>query len=422
MPPTSSQPDQARSQSSPKPSRQSIRALDRLNLSLGDVRDVFEPFLSIFLAVDHRWNPSQVGLALSTTSIVGILAQIPAGAIVDASKRKRWIIAIATIATAISYLVIVHFTTLPTVILAQAVIGTSTIIVGPTISAISLGLVGHERLQKRVGRNESFNHIGNATAAIFAGALGEFAGRQWIFYLFAILCIAIVISVFQIRRRDIHSDLSRSKGQATQSNDAEQPAKIQDLVRDRPLQTLALSVVLFYFANAPLLPLISQKIAGGGSMPTLFVAGSIFVAQVMMILVSARTGVLADRSGRKRLFLVACGAVVIRAVLYTLNESPWFLIAVQLFDGIASGIASVLVIVMVADLAEGTGRFNLAQGAINTAIGVGAAFGNLVLGFLAKAIGFKVVFIVSAVIAIAALGLFWARMPETQNYRSNQRS
>ena len=419
----SSQQEQTQSQPSPKPSRKSTRALDRLNLSLGDVRDVFEPFLSIFLAVDHRWNPSQVGIALSTTSIVGILAQIPAGAIVDASKHKRSIIAISTIAVAISYLVIVHFTLLPTVILAQAVIGTSAIIVGPTISAISLGLVGQERLQKRVGRNESFNHTGNAAAALLAGALGEFAGRQWIFYLFAVLCIAIVVSVYQIRRREINDDRSRSQGQTSQSNESQQsepPAKIQDLMRDRPLQILALSVVLFYFANAPLLPLISQKIAGNGSLPTLFVAASIFVAQVMMIFVSARTGILANQGGRKQLFLIACAAVILRAGLYTINESPLFLIAVQLLDGVASGIASVLVIVMVADLAEGTGRFNLAQGAINTAIGVGAALGNLVLGFLAKAIGFKMVFAIAAVVAIVALGLFWTKMPETRDYQTNQ--
>ncbi len=411
----STTPQQDRARPRQQPSRQSLKALDRLNFSLGDVRDVFEPFLAIFLAVDQRWNPAQVGLAISTTSIVSIFAQIPAGAIVDVSKHKRAIIAISTIAVAVSYLVLVRFPILPIVVMAQAVIGTSAIIVGPTISAISLGLVGHERLEKRVGRNEAFNHTGNAIAAILSGALGKFAGRQWIFYLFAILCIAIVISVFQIHRREINNSLSRSQDQANQS---QQPAKFQDLVRDRPLQILSLSVILFYFANAPLLPLVSQKIAGGGTAPTLFVAASIVVAQMMMIVVSARTGVLADQRGRKGLFLIACAAVVVRSLLYVFYDSPWLLIAVQLLDGIASGIASVLVIVMVADLAKGTGRFNLAQGAINTSIGIGASLGNLTLGFLAKAVGFKAVFVIAAVIAIVALGLFWAKMPETREYRS----
>ncbi|MEH1958262.1 hypothetical protein [Nostoc sp.] len=37
-----------------------IHSLDRLNLSLGDVRDVFEPYLVIFLTADHDWNLAQV--------------------------------------------------------------------------------------------------------------------------------------------------------------------------------------------------------------------------------------------------------------------------------------------------------------------------------------------------------------------------
>lgn len=412
---TSPHPNNSRSH--PQPSRRSLRALDRLNLSLGDVRDVFEPFLSVFLAVDHRWNPAQVGLAISTTSLVGLFAQLPAGAIVDASKHKRAIIAISTIAVALSYLVIVNFTTLPVVVLAQAVIGTSAIIVGPTVSAITLGLVGHEQLEKRVGRNESFNHTGNAIAAILAGGLGQFAGRHWIFYLFAIFCIAIVISVFQIRRREINSSLSRSQDQA----EGQHPAKLQDLAQDRAFQILTIAVALFYFTNAPLLPIVSQKVAGGqGSAPTVFVAASIFVAQIMMIFVSGRTGVIAERRGRKQLFLIACGAVAVRSLLYLFYDGAWFLVSVQLLDGIASGIASVLVILMVADLAEGTGRFNLAQGAINTAIGVGSSLGNLTLGFLAQLVGFKVVFMVTATLAIATFGLFWLKMPETRGYQSNQ--
>lgn len=41
----------------------STRALDRLNLTLGDVRDVFEPYLAIFLTADRQWNPAQVGIS-----------------------------------------------------------------------------------------------------------------------------------------------------------------------------------------------------------------------------------------------------------------------------------------------------------------------------------------------------------------------
>lgn len=134
----------------------SVRSLDRLNLSLGDVRDVFEPYLAIFLAAARHWNPAQVGIALSTTSIAGILAQTPTGALVDASRHKRLMIATATLAVAISYMVIVNFSALPAVVAAQAVIGISAVIVGPVNddSRSWLGRNGRQPLgQKTIATN-----------------------------------------------------------------------------------------------------------------------------------------------------------------------------------------------------------------------------------------------------------------------------
>jgi hypothetical protein len=52
-----------------------LQALDRLNLSLGDVRDVFEPYLAIFLTAERQFDPAQVGIALAIGNIAGILAQ-----------------------------------------------------------------------------------------------------------------------------------------------------------------------------------------------------------------------------------------------------------------------------------------------------------------------------------------------------------
>ncbi|MEH1905146.1 MAG: hypothetical protein V7L04_28155 [Nostoc sp.] len=50
------------------------------------------------------------------------MAQTPTGALVDASRHKRSMIAIATLAVAISYMVIVNFSALPAVVAAQAFI------------------------------------------------------------------------------------------------------------------------------------------------------------------------------------------------------------------------------------------------------------------------------------------------------------
>ncbi|MDF5729802.1 MAG: MFS transporter [Rhizonema sp. PD38] len=234
---------------------QSLNALNRLNLSLGDVRDVFEPYLAIFLASDRHWNQAQVGIALSTTSIAGIVAQTPVGALVDASQNKPVLVALATLAIAASYMVIVHFINLFAVIGTQAVIGVSAVIVAPAVAAISLGLVGQDRLRVRVGQNEAFNHTGNVGAAIIAGLLGRFIGRVWIFYFLMILCFAAIISVFQIRNRDI--DNSQARGDNQENDHGQQRTTVKNLLSDRRLRIFASSVIIFYLANAALLPLVS---------------------------------------------------------------------------------------------------------------------------------------------------------------------
>ncbi|MEH1964224.1 MAG: MFS transporter [Nostoc sp.] len=73
---------------------------------------------------------------------------------------------------------------------------------------------------------------------------------------------------------------------------------------------------------------------------------------------------------------------------------------------------------IVADLTQGTGRFNLAQGAINTMIGIGAAISNLASGFLVKAAGYKIGFITLGVIAAIGLLWLWLKMPETKESQS----
>lgn len=402
-------------------SRQSLKALDRLNLTLGDVRDVFEPYLAVFLATSYQWNPSQIGLILSTTNIAGILTQTPIGAVVDASHRKRLLIAIASFAIAISYLIIVHVPAFPAVLVAQAMIGVAAVTIIPAISAISLGLVGPDRLERRVGRNEAFNRAGNAVTAVFAGVLGQLIGLQWIFYLLVLLCLVTILLVFRIRHQEIDNTVARSD-QPSSANDTEQGrarATANDLLQNRPLLIFGLSVFLFYVANAALLPLVAQKLTGGQSnTPSAFLSACIAVSQFMTIPIAAWSGTMADRWGRKPLLGLAFVAVTLRALFYSLTDNPWLIVGIQTLDGVASGIFAVLIVVVVADLTQGTGRFNLVQGAIYTIIGIGAALSNLGSGFLVKTAGFSAGFFTLASIAAIGLIWLWSAMPETKAFKA----
>ena len=158
---------------------------------------------------------------------------------------------------------------------------------------------------------------------------------------------------------------------------------IMQLLSDRRILIFCIAVVLFHFANAAMLPLVGQRLAQGKAVDaTVYMSACIIVAQLVMIPIANLAGRLTN-AGRKPIFLL--GAVLpIRGVLYTLSDNPYFLVSVQILDGIAGGIFGVLSVLVVTDLTKGTGRFNVTQGAPNTAIGIGAALSNLLAGFVVR--------------------------------------
>src|SRR5262245_5988546 len=82
------------------PSPTSLRALDALNLFLADVRDGMGPFLGTFLRENHRWDAGWVGIALAASQIGTVLAQTPAGDLIDRIRGKRLAVAVAAASVA----------------------------------------------------------------------------------------------------------------------------------------------------------------------------------------------------------------------------------------------------------------------------------------------------------------------------------
>ena len=68
----------------PHPSRQSLRGLDWFIFFLADVQTGFGPFIAVYLTTE-KWTQGQIGLVLSIGSIIGLVGQMPGGAIVDAA-------------------------------------------------------------------------------------------------------------------------------------------------------------------------------------------------------------------------------------------------------------------------------------------------------------------------------------------------
>jgi MFS family permease len=105
----------------------------------------------------------------------------------------------------------------------------------------------------------------------------------------------------------------------------------------------------------------------------------------------------------------------IRGVLYTLAHAPAALIGIQFLDGVANAIFVIVSILVIKDRTEGTGRFNLASGALATMVGIGAALSNGIGGALVQRFGFRSSFLGLAAIAVAAFAVLFFGVPETLN-------
>jgi MFS family permease len=388
-------------------------SLDSINFFLADVRDGLGPYLAIYLLAVHKWDPASIGVVMTLAGIAALLTQGPAGALIDRTHSKRAVIAIAAILVTLSCLLLPFVSSFSLVALTQAASAVAASVFAPAISAISLGITGPRAFTRRTGRNETFNHAGNATAALLAGGLAYLYGPVVVFYLMAFMALASVVAISCVSASAIDHDVARGFD-PTHSRDHTQPSGLRVLLANRPLLVFAICCALFHLANAAMLPLVSQKLAQINlHLATPLTSACIVAAQLVMVPVAWLVGIKADVWGRKPLLLAGFMILPVRGVLYTLSNDPYWLVAVQLLDGVGAGIFGALFPVIVKDLTQGTGRFNVSLGALSTAFGLGAALSSSLAGFVVQQAGYNAAFLTLAGVATVALGLLGVAMPET---------
>jgi MFS family permease len=174
-------------------------------------------------------------------------------------------------------------------------------------------------------------------------------------------------------------------------------------------------VLLFHLSNAAMLPLVGQKLALQDKyLGTSLMSACIIAAQIVMVPMALLVGARADRWGHKRFFLAALLILPIRGALYTLSDDKAWLVGVQLLDGIGAGIFGAIFPVIVADLMRDTGRFNVAQGAVITAQGIGASLSTTLAGLIVVKAGYSAAFLVLGAVAAIGFAVCWLALPETR--------
>ncbi|KQT08565.1 MFS transporter [Methylobacterium sp. Leaf399] len=403
------------------PSARSLRGLDALNFFLADVRDGLGPYLAIYLIAvrgpDQGWNEATTGLIMTIAGIAGLIAQTPAGALIDRSSHKRAIVIAGALAVTASCLTLPFVSNFYVVAATQSVAGIAGAVFPPALAAITLGVVGPKMFAKRIGRNEGFNHAGNAVSAAIAGSTAYFFGPIVVFWLMAVLAVLSVGAMLMVPADAIDDDLARGLDEKAGQSD-EQASGIGALLQNRYLMLFAVLAAIFHLSNAAMLTSVGQlltKLAGKESATSL-ISVCIVAAQFVMVPVAVFVGAKADAIGRKPIFLVAFGVLALRGALYTVSDNPYYLVGVQLLDGVGAGIYGALFPIVVADLTRGTGRFNVSQGAVATTQGLGASFSATLAGLIIVSAGYSTAFLVLAGIAAAGFVLYLVAMPETYGY------
>lgn len=412
----------------------SLRALSLLNFFVSDVQTGMGPYLTLFLRQGLGWDAGRIGGAVGAGYLALVIAQVPVGAWIDGTRRKRALIVLGAALVAAACLATALLESPPIVTGGQALIGLAGAILPPCIAAITLGMVGRARMDARQGLNQSWNAAGNVAAAIATGLVGQFLGLRWMFAVLAVFCSGAVFCVQRIRPGDINDALARGADGAAVPEDAassgprgaepKEAARhawddvrgLGRVLRDRNVLVFTASALLLNLSNGAMAPLVTQQFAAQRSShyAPLWVGGFMIAVQLVYMLVAARAGRLAGSWGRKPLFAAAFAAVVVRGLLLSLGHGPAYLVAVQSVDGIVAGLSSVVSTLILADLTRGTGRFNVAQGAFAAAQGIGASASNAAFGALYRTAGAHTSFLALAGVAAVGLLFFWGLMPETR--------
>src|SRR5208283_4686930 len=237
-----------------------------LNFLSADVRNLFGPFINVFLVTGRHWTQTEVGLVTTASGLLGIALQTPIGAAIDVTRGKREVIVATMAAMSVAALFIVIRSTF-----------------WPMVFATSIWAIAGDAFALAVAALTSA-----AVLSISAGAI----------------------------------DHDRARDLGKEGDHGAAAAEYFALFRNPSLVVFAECAFFFHFANAPLLPLVRQKLAlQFPREATAMMSFCMVAAQAVMVPIALLVGWRADRWGRRKIFLVAFSVLPVRAALYPVSDN-----------------------------------------------------------------------------------------------------
>ena len=381
-----------------------IWSLQALNFFMADMQAGIGPFLGVFLLA-HGWESGLIGSVMTIGGVAGMVMTAPAGALVDATSRKRLYVVVPGICTVLASAIILMSQEFWLVAASQVATAIAGAAIGPAVSGITLGIVRQAGFNRQNGRNQALNHAGNVVGAGLSGVLGFEFGFAAVFWLAAAFGVLSITSVLMIPQATIDDKAARGLQEGGENSDKASGFRV--LLDCKPLLVLAAALACFHLGNGAMLPLYGLAVvADSKSDPASFVAITIVVAQATMIVTSLVAMRMADRQGYWLVLLISFLALPLRGLIAAYFIGRWGVYPVQMLDGVGAGLQSVAVPGLVARILNGTGRVNVGQGAVMTVQGLGAALSPAIGGWIAQGIGYSPMFLILGSFAFGSIALW----------------
>ena len=117
--------------------KRGLRPLEALNFFMADMQAGIGPFLGVFLLA-HHWESGLIGTVMTLGGVAGMIMTAPAGALIDATSRKRLFVIIPGICTVLASAIILlsqEFWLVAASQIATAIAGAA---IGPAVATCEL--------------------------------------------------------------------------------------------------------------------------------------------------------------------------------------------------------------------------------------------------------------------------------------------
>lgn len=371
------------------------------------------PFLPLYLS-EKGLSDRQIGM-LSTVAALTALAQFPIGLWADRWQWRKPLLLAALSLMAISTVLLPaaqSVVSLGVLVVLFAENGICRAVVDSLCGAEAASLAAADQVGAALGALRFFRPLGVVAVALVGGFWAERYGVASILVWLAVvqcLAVAAAMLIHDKKRRRAAS----GGGLAQPVGPGETPTPPIRRHFDRELWAFIVAMVLFHFCNAPAGVYLGLFLKRNLDASDRFLSYAFVVSMIVWTLIARPAGRLADRVGRRPLLIVGWIVMSVRLVLIALADEAWQVVAIQVLDGVASGLFSIMAGAWLTDRLADPRRVSEAQAIVGTSLVFGSALGPLAAAHVIDLLGYRGMFGALAVVGGISTLTLMAFVPET---------